>query len=154
MKILFVCTGNTCRSPMAEGILSKMSADNGLDIQVKSAGIFALAGGKASEYSIEVMSENGMDISKHTSSLLTEDVIRGSDLILTMTISHKMDIINMFPFAESKTYTLNEYAFNKEKNIADPYGGRKKDYQNTYNEIYVAIENIVKRLKEEYTKLK
>lgn len=145
MKILFVCTGNTCRSPMAEGILSKVAANNGLDIQVKSAGIFALAGGKASEYSIEVMSENGMDISKHTSSLLTEDLIRESDLILTMTISHKMDILNMFPSGEGKTYTLNEYAFSRERNIADPYGGRKKDYENTYNEIYSAIEMVIKK---------
>lgn len=147
MKILFVCTGNTCRSPMAEGIMSEMAANNGLDIQVKSAGIFALAGGRASEYSIEVMSENGMDISKHTSSLLTEDVIRESNLILTMTISHKMDILNLFPSAGGKTYTLNEYAFDKERNIADPYGGRKKDYQNTYNEIYSAIEMVIKKLK-------
>lgn len=145
MNILFVCTGNTCRSPMAQGLLEKMAKDRGLNINIKSAGIFALDGQRASKEAIEVLKEDGIDISSHRANMIHRDLLKEADLILTMSISHKEALIFKYDFVKEKIYTLKEYAYGIEEDILDPFGGNVTVYKNTKEEIAKALEEIIKR---------
>lgn len=107
--VLLVCTGNTCRSSMAEGILKNLCRSVN-DLKIISAGISALNGSSAAGKSIEVMKEKEICLLDHTSTILTKKIILASDLILTMTLAHKHAVISMMPAAKVKTYTLKEYA--------------------------------------------
>ena len=128
---------------MAEGILKDMAIKENLDIQVKSAGTFSIKGDQAATNAIEVMKDLGIDISNHSSRLVTEDLIKESDLVLTMANSHKDLLLNHYPEFKEKIYTLNQYAYELEKDIADPFGGNKETYKRARDEIYKDIEKIV-----------
>lgn len=104
-NILFVCTGNTCRSPMAEALLRAKAGDR---FDVRSAGVFAVDGGPAAHEAVQVLSERGIDC-HHQSKKLDEALIRWADVILTMTESHKHAVGVRFPESAGKVYTLKEY---------------------------------------------
>ena len=111
--ILFVCTGNTCRSSMAEAMFRKMLEDAGKAVQgirVISAGTSALKGQRASNHAAQVMREWRLDLRSHQARPLTKALIQASDRIFTMTRNHKQQVLNLDPSAEQKTYTLKEYA--------------------------------------------
>lgn len=146
MKILIVCTGNTCRSPMAEGIFKDLADKNNLEIKVSSAGTQAFDGDNASDNAIIALKKINIDISKHKSKLIHKGLLDEADLILTMSSSHKKAIINKFPEAREKTYLLNEYAFGRVKDIEDPFGGSLQYYEKARDEIYKAIEKIVRKV--------
>lgn len=146
MKVLFVCTGNTCRSPMAEGILKKLARDKELNLQVNSAGIAVYQGGPAAQNTIEVMNDINIDMSNHRSSQLSKASMEEANLILTMSRGHKYGILNEFPDHEDKVFNLIEYAYGKDGDIGDPYGGSKELYEEIRDEIYRAIELIVDSL--------
>lgn len=142
LNILFICTGNTCRSPMAEGILKDIADEKGLNISVKSAGIFADYGSGASINAISSMKDIGIDIKNHLSQVATKEIIDESDLILTMTSSHKDILVSNYPDKRYKIFSLNEYAFGKDKDIKDPFGGDKHIYDMARDEIMYAIKKI------------
>ncbi|BFH65616.1 low molecular weight protein arginine phosphatase [Paenibacillus azoreducens] len=109
--ILFVCTGNTCRSPMAEALLRKMAKERGLGVEARSAGVAAMDGMPMSRHAEAVLRDHHIDECL-TSKALSQEAVRWSDLILTLTQGHKQHVIRSFPEAAGKVFTLKEYAEN------------------------------------------
>lgn len=142
MHILFVCTGNTCRSPMAEGILRDMAEKKDLDIEVSSAGIFAHDGGDISLNAIGVMEEIGIDISDYRSKTIDEELLEKADIVLTMGHSHKLFIEEKYEDYRDKVFTLLDYVYGFKSDIVDPYGGDLEIYKQTRDEIYQAIREM------------
>ena len=120
-KILVVCTGNTCRSPMVEGIINKIIADEKIqDVKVTSMGLSAYDGEGATQYAIDVMKEIDIDISKHESKrVMLQDIVE-ADKIYVMTLQHQNVILEAFPPAEEKIVVMN---------ISDPFGLNHEKYQ-------------------------
>ncbi len=143
MKILFICTGNTCRSPMAEGILKDFAMKNGLSLDVSSAGTHATKGLPAAQFAVEGMKDIGIDISNHSSNQVNREMLENADLVLTMSNSHKNQLLSQYPFTKDKLFLLNEYAFGTDRQIEDPFGAPKRYYEKARDQIYEAIEEIV-----------
>lgn len=146
MKILFVCTGNTCRSPMAEALLRKKAKEEGLELEVDSAGIFAIDGGPISDKSIEVLRRDGIYIEDYKSQMASEELLKKQDLVLTMSRGHKTSLLSSYDFLDKKVYTMKEYAYNIEEDVLDPFGGSLDIYLSTKEELEEIINDIVKKL--------
>ncbi|MET0786233.1 MAG: low molecular weight protein arginine phosphatase [Paenisporosarcina sp.] len=146
MNIYFVCTGNTCRSPMAEALFQAQNIPN---MNVRSAGIYAMDGGDISENAKHVISEKGIDF-MHFSRQVNEEDLRWADLILTMTTAHKQMLGQAFPFVIEKTFTLKEYARSYgSQDVSDPFGGDVQTYQKTFSELETLIKELAIKLIEE-----
>jgi tRNA threonylcarbamoyl adenosine modification protein (Sua5/YciO/YrdC/YwlC family) len=144
-KITFTCTGNICRSPMAEFWFQKLASENSLNLKSASAGILE-SGIPISNNSKLVLLENGIDAKKHKSTMIDRDVISSSWKIITMTQNHKDDIVRRFPGSEEKVFTLGEISKIK-GDIADPYGKDLIAYRHCFNEIKMRLEKLVDFLK-------
>jgi len=143
MKIIFVCTGNTCRSPMAEGFFNMLCA-KGDKISAISRGTFAENGAPASRFSVISAAELGADISDHQASQLTQSDVSCADYIFTMTKAHKDLIVSAFPDFSNKVFSISEFASCPD--ISDPYGGDLSVYRECAAEIFDATEKIYKIL--------
>lgn len=128
--ILFVCTGNLCRSPMAAALLRQRLAAEGLadSYRILSAGVWAMNGRPASENARAVMAERGLDISDHVARTLTTEDVAEADLILVMAQEHEQLIHHTWPQYRWKVHRLSEMA-GKRQDIADPYGGPIEEYR-------------------------
>lgn len=142
MNILFVCTANTCRSPMASVIMEQLAIENGLDIRIESCGLFTQGGEKASDEAIEAVKKYDLDLTFHISQPITQELVDKSDLIITMTNAQKMVLLDT---AGEKTRTVCELA-DIEGEIHDPFGGDLEEYQETCDELYIALTQIANKL--------
>ena len=151
-QILFVCTGNICRSPMAEGQLRSLLAQSGnTSIEAQSAGIGALAGQPPSQHAVEAMSEWGADITHQRSQMIHTDLVSTSEAIFGMTQGHVDAVLNHFPQAKGKTFLVREFVEGLEqyqKDISDPIGGNLEVYRHCRDEIAQGVQGIFHRLTE------
>ncbi len=140
MNILFVCTGNTCRSPMAEGLFKKITEDvEEGELNIYSGGMNAKDGCLANDNAIKVLLEYDVDITDHRAKNVDARTIAEADVILTMTNAHKDMLLYLFGgAAEEKTFTLLEY-IGEEGDVEDPYGGDLRIYRICAKRIYEAL---------------
>jgi len=130
--IVFVCTANICRSPMAAALMRKHLAALGLsnEIEVKSAGVWAREGSSASEGSATVLARQGISLSDHRSQPMTAQLLEQADIVLVMEEEHRRSLFYLEPKHLRKVFLLTEMV-GRSKDIADPYGGPIEGYVRT-----------------------
>ena len=148
-KLIFVCTGNTCRSPMAEGLLKHLlGPDCGWEIS--SAGICAGDGWPASPNAIEALKEKGIDIAEHHSQRLTAKMVQGADLLVTMTGGHRDAALALDPQSGGKVFLLKSFGIAQcAADIYDPVGEALDVYRRVRDEIDAALPDLILYMKED-----
>src|SRR5216117_3282459 len=151
-RILFVCTGNICRSPLAAALLQRALAQRGIDgLEVASAGTGAWDGAPVSEGAYLVGLERGLDLSAHRARLLTRELVEDADLILTMARHHRARVDELG--GEGHVFVLGEYAGREgdEAEVSDPFGGDLDVYRDTCVELEALLQVAVERIGKEFT---
>jgi len=144
-SVLFVCTANICRSPMAMGFLRAKVQSDTTDWRIGSAGVWASEGYPAATYSLRVMEDAGINISDHRSSQITKEMIWEFNLVLVMEKGHKEALKFEFPEYASKIYLLSEM-IGSYSNIEDPMGSSIVDFIDTAREIEQIINQGFERI--------
>jgi protein-tyrosine-phosphatase len=146
-KLLFVCSGNTCRSPLAEGIAKQIfpgTVSHG--IEVSSAGTSAADGLPASGLAVEVAGENGIDLSGHRSRHLDRELIGAADLIVAMTRRHREIVGTIEPSSLAYTYVLSDFCGGVPGDIPDPIASGLEIYRETFKTIKECIDALADRM--------
>lgn len=141
--ILFVCTGNTCRSPLAEYLLRHKA---GGSMEVKSAGLAAYNGGQIATHVQQLLAEKGIE-TDHASQNITTELVEWADLILTMTEAHEQQLRMHFPEKEASIYTIKRFVDPQthDVNVSDPYGSSLDTYRETMAEIEILLDAIIEK---------
>ncbi|MBQ7026606.1 MAG: low molecular weight protein arginine phosphatase [Peptococcaceae bacterium] len=152
MQLLFVCTGNTCRSAMAEAAAKKLIAEHPEqygDITVQSAGVMCAGPSPASSYAILAAKQNGCDLSTHTAKQISESMLDEADYIFAMTRGHKQMLERIAPQYRDKLFLLNAYAEGSPDaaDVPDPYGGSPEEYLQCFAVLETSVAQILDKLK-------
>jgi len=137
-KVIFLCTGNTCRSPMAEGLGKKYLSN---DLEIVSRGLSVSYGQGANPRSILAMSMEGIDLSRHKAISFNPEEVTLETLVLGMTNNHKDYLLTYFPELKGRVFTLMEYA-EMTGEVSDPYGG----HQDVYNQCAKLLKKAINKL--------
>lgn len=139
-KIIFICTGNTCRSPMAEGLFRVHGGEDKTGLTAASAGLFTQDGMPASQNAVAAAAELGADITAHRSRMLTPELARDAHYLVCMTGAHYDRLCELFPDCADKVFTLLP------EDISDPFGGDLETYRRAAAEIDKGVRSIIERL--------
>ena len=156
MHILFVCTGNTCRSPMAAFLAKAKIEARGLPWRVSSAGLHAIPGVPIAQFAADALKRRNVDMSQpHQSQPVTDALLNEVDLVLTMTSGHKHELIRRFPQAVNKVHELGAYICTTpvstfgQYDIVDPFGGSEEVYEACALALEEKIELLLDKLAEQ-----
>ena len=151
IKIMFVCTGNICRSPMAHHYMQKRVKDLNIEdnFLISSCGVYACTGEKATQNAIFVMKEYDVDMENHRATNIADTNIEDYDYIITLTTRHKEQIRYFYPKLGNNIYTLREFVDNNEmyKDIDDPWGLNITVYKNCALEIVEKVDKLIEKLR-------
>ena len=152
MKVMFICTGNICRSAMAEGMMKKLVNKNNIkDIELCSCGIYAETGDYSTYNAIEAAKIYDADISTHRATNIRDSEIEKMDVVLCATNSHKQNVLFLYPNLSGKVFTMKEYAGldnnGQNMDINDPWGYDLNVYYNCAREIQECLEKIVEKIR-------
>lgn len=146
-KLLFVCSGNTCRSPLAEGIAKKIFPEELLKkVEISSAGTSALDGLPASSQAIHVAGKHSIDLSGHKAALLNRALVVNADLIISMGESHRDTVGVIEPSALDYTYLLTDFCDNESGDIPDPIGLGLDEYEKTFRVLEKCLKQFCKEI--------
>lgn len=145
---MFICTGNICRSAMAEGLMRKLVNDNNKNVVVYSCGIYAEDGDMATYNAIEAIKDYGVDLREHRATNIQNSQIEDMDIILCATMSHKNTVIRIYPELKDKVHTIKEFAGFDENDldIPDPWGYDIDTYRFCASTINKCLEKIIEKL--------
>jgi protein-tyrosine-phosphatase len=151
--VLFVCSGNSCRSPMAKGIFDKIVKDNkndNVNIISLSAGTSASANQLPNEFAQKAVIKYGADIKHHLSAPITKERIEMADLILVMEEKHKNTVLEMSPIAKNKTFVITKYVGKNNQGIVDPLGQPFEKYEETAKNLYELLVKVYKKINDKW----